>query len=272
MIEVRVRMQSDLIFDVGLHKGEDSEFYLKKGFRVVGIDASPDLCAIARQRLANYVESGRLTVVNAAIVEKSGPVKFFANDSNSVWGTASEKWARRNDRVGAGSKEITVEGINLREILSGFGVPYFMKIDIEGSDFLCLKALTEFTDRPKFLSIEWPDFWRELREQFKLLEALGYSRFKIVRQGHVPRQTCPYPALEGSYVEHRFEYGSSGLFGEEAPGSWRDEKDVLREYRRLVLRNALLGRDSLLNRFSLGRHLVNRIAPDVSWYDTHAAA
>ena len=27
----------DLIYDVGMHKGEDTEFYLSKGFRVIAL-------------------------------------------------------------------------------------------------------------------------------------------------------------------------------------------------------------------------------------------
>ena len=38
---------SDLIMDVGMHRGEDAEFYLKKGFRVVGVEANPELVADA---------------------------------------------------------------------------------------------------------------------------------------------------------------------------------------------------------------------------------
>ena len=29
----------DLLYDVGMHRGEDAEFYLRKGFRVIGFDA-----------------------------------------------------------------------------------------------------------------------------------------------------------------------------------------------------------------------------------------
>jgi 16S rRNA A1518/A1519 N6-dimethyltransferase RsmA/KsgA/DIM1 with predicted DNA glycosylase/AP lyase activity len=32
----------DLIYDVGMHHGEDTEFYLRKGFRVVAFEADPD--------------------------------------------------------------------------------------------------------------------------------------------------------------------------------------------------------------------------------------
>ena len=37
------RKHYDLIYDVGMHKGEDTEFYLSKGFKVVGFEADPDL-------------------------------------------------------------------------------------------------------------------------------------------------------------------------------------------------------------------------------------
>ena len=34
-------LNNDLIFDIGFHTGLDSEFYLRKGFRVVGVEARP---------------------------------------------------------------------------------------------------------------------------------------------------------------------------------------------------------------------------------------
>ena len=44
----------NLIYDVGLHKGEDAEFYLHKGFRVVAFEADPDLIAFCRERLKKF--------------------------------------------------------------------------------------------------------------------------------------------------------------------------------------------------------------------------
>jgi hypothetical protein len=65
-----------LIYDVGLHLGEDAEFYLKKGFRVLGIEAVADHCAQARERLRQYLDSGQLTILNVAITDRSGPTRF----------------------------------------------------------------------------------------------------------------------------------------------------------------------------------------------------
>jgi hypothetical protein len=33
-------------------------------------------------------------------------------------------------------------------------MPYYLKIDIEGADLLCLKALEKFEEKPKYISIE----------------------------------------------------------------------------------------------------------------------
>ena len=46
-----------LIYDVGMHKGEDSDFYLKKGFRVVGFEADPDLAELCRQRFSKQIKT-----------------------------------------------------------------------------------------------------------------------------------------------------------------------------------------------------------------------
>ena len=43
----------DLIYDVGLHIGQDTAFYLEKGFRVVAIEANPVLAHQVAVRFAH---------------------------------------------------------------------------------------------------------------------------------------------------------------------------------------------------------------------------
>ena len=95
----------DLIYDVGLHKGEDAEFYLRKGFRVVGFEADPDLIASCRERLSEFIDSGQLMLVEGAIVDPGSidankrTVKFFKNCDVSVWGTVFADWVHRKLKV-----------------------------------------------------------------------------------------------------------------------------------------------------------------------------
>src|SRR5258705_4089288 len=42
-----------LIYDVGAHEGQDTAFYLKKGFKVVAIEASPQLSAKLSEKFSD---------------------------------------------------------------------------------------------------------------------------------------------------------------------------------------------------------------------------
>jgi FkbM family methyltransferase len=264
-------MQRDLIYDVGFHRGEDTEFYLAKGFKVVAIEAHPALYQAGLQKFTHAIESGRLVLLNVAVAETSGPISFFESD-NDVWGSIRRDTAQRNERLGAGWREITVEGMQFGEILRQFGIPYYMKVDIEGADLLCLKALAELDDRPQYISVEAEvDALSGIRQEIAALRSLGYVKFKIVRQGHVPLQSCPFPAREGQFVEHKFPYGSSGMFGEEAPGQWLSGDQAVERYRKIVRVQRLFGDKGWIRRLPLGNKITNVLQPDVSWYDTHAS-
>jgi len=71
---------SDLIYDIGMHEGEDSKFYLAKGFRVVAVEADPLLCEQAADRLGQFIQSGQLTIVNRAIAPTRGPIILYRCD------------------------------------------------------------------------------------------------------------------------------------------------------------------------------------------------
>ncbi len=47
----------DLIYDVGLHRGEDAEFYLRKGFRVVAFEANPDLIQTCQAQFSDSIRT-----------------------------------------------------------------------------------------------------------------------------------------------------------------------------------------------------------------------
>jgi hypothetical protein len=61
-------------------------------------------------------------------------------------------------------------------ILEKFGIPHYLKIDIEGAEPYCLKHLPR-THLPQYISLEAEDL-----QWLVLLQQLGYSEFKIVDQ------------------------------------------------------------------------------------------
>ena len=261
---------NDLIFDIGMHFGEDAEFYLGKGFRVVGVEADPVHCAAVAERLADHVASGQLIIVNAAIAAQPGRISFYRNLDNSIWGTAEPDWVERNKRLGTRVERIEVEALRVEDVIGAHGMPYYMKIDIEGRDTLCLDGLRAFTDRPKYLSIEASKTdLAEVRAEFDLMHELGYRDFKVVPQHVVAQQVPPKPSREGRYTDWRFREGASGLFGEEAPGEWLDLDRALRAYDPIFRAYRLIGDKPLLpiGRF---RPLLRRFGIEAGWHDTHA--
>ena len=278
----------DLIYDIGAHLGEDSEYYLRKGFRVVAIEADPDLARACRHRLQPFLEQGRLTIVEGAIVEPGAlaagqrSVRFYKNDANSVWGTVRPEWAERNERLGSSSVPINVAVIDLADVMRTHGVPHYMKIDIEGVDRVCVRSLARFRARPDYVSLESDKTsFAAIVGEIGELHALGYDAFQAVEQSAVTMQVPPAPAREGNHVAHRFTEGASGLFGDELPRVWRSKGAVLRQFRAIRLGYCLLGDDGLVNRWRFRGHrrlrrwtarLLRRFTDGEvpGWHDVHA--
>lgn len=269
-----------LIYDVGMHKGQDTDFYLKKGYRVIGFEANPENAAFCRERFAAAVADGRLTIVEGAIAEnftsngKPAKIKFYRNENHSLWGSTSEDWAYRNEVMGTTHEVIDVVAVDFGKCMEQYGVPFYMKADIVGSEVICLRAMLEFENKPDYLSIRSEKvIFRRLEAEFDLLEKLGYSTFKAVRQDF-EKVHVSVPTPEGD-VPYEFEEGASGPFAGESPGEWKARETVLKEYKKVFVLYWLFGDYSFLIQTSRGQKLIAQLERVVrkslpGWYDTHA--
>lgn len=264
-------MKRDLIIDVGFHTGRDSAYYLAKGFRVVAVEANPVLVAKARVEFSEDLAAGRLVLHEVAIADRTGFATFYVSDTHDDWGTASQAFAERNVKMGSTASTITVPTVTFDDILRDAGIPYYLKVDIEGSDDLCVEALRAFDDRPRYISVEAAlTSMEEARSQLDLLAELGYDQFKIVNQALNRGIRLIEPALEGIYVDARFDDTTSGPFGEEAPGEWMDLETTTRRYRGVIRAVRWFGGTTPLYG-TVWHRLFERISGEpVGWYDFHA--
>ena len=201
-----------LIMDIGMNNGRDSLFYLQKGFRVVAIEANPLLVDAASSKLAGYLESGQLIIESSGLGLTEGEFAFYVNLDNDHWSSFDKAWGTRNSTR---YKEITVPCIRPQSLFEKHGIPYYLKIDIEGFDIDVVRALKDFKDRPRFVSIEEHEAF-----YFSELWSAGYRSFKLIDQTRLHEICCPKPPLEGRYVDAVFDGTTSGPFGEETPGDW----------------------------------------------------
>lgn len=60
-------MNKQLIFDIGFHKGEDTRYYLYKGYNVVAVDAAENLIMEGKNMFQKEVESGQLILEHSVV-------------------------------------------------------------------------------------------------------------------------------------------------------------------------------------------------------------
>ena len=161
------------IFDIGLFDGTDTAYYLELG-KVVAVEANPRLVQRGEQRFGAEIKSGRLTVVHAAISTDTTPVELTVSADDL--GASSMFHDRVADRQPAGS--FTAPGLPILDLMKQYGVPEYMKVDIEGADRFCVLHLARDT-RPRYLSFEIGPDVDELLEHVR---SIGYTRFKIINQ------------------------------------------------------------------------------------------
>lgn len=261
-------VQDDLIYDIGAHLGEDSAFYLALGYRVVAIEADPQLAAKLRQRFAGEIAARRLTLIEGAISATAGDVTFHSN-INPALGTTNPAFAACNLRLGLPSREVTVQGVRFEDMLAEYGTPFFLKVDIEGSDRLCVEALKPCGTLPNYLSIETSDWrWTDAVREFELLRQLGYRRFKIVRQGNHGSGT--FVTRSGEQIVFSFDGDSSGPFGAYLRGRWLTMREALWRYFWIFIAIRLRARDRMPGRLLCRIPLVRWLVGWPRWYDTHA--
>ena len=253
---------ADVIFDIGMHNGNDTAYYLHKGYNVIAVEANPVLAQNATTRFSEEITQGRLIVLNVGISDKAGDAEFWICDDNSGWSSFDRSIASRNNSK---HHAIIVKCICYDDIIREYGIPYYMKIDIEGHDHLCIEAL-DFQTAPKFISIEMSheDGDRDLRT----LSELGYSEFMCIRQNDLKAidvhnvdfqnrirlftsYTLKIPLLrkiiwrsryriprDGSW---KFALGTSGPFGHDLKGEWMNYEQVKAVFSKLQEIDRALG-------------------------------
>ncbi|OLD57869.1 MAG: hypothetical protein AUI54_01070 [Acidobacteria bacterium 13_1_40CM_2_56_5] len=243
--EVNYRYDDNLIYDMGVNKGEDTRFYLEKGFRVVGVEANPTIYRRLLHEFRDALNDGTFILLNVGVWKERGTLPFYANLDNDHWSSFSaDHGCRHNTRF----EVVNIPCITIQDLLAEYGVPRYMKIDLEGADKMIVNHLLDVSIKPKFISAEEYGV-KALHD----LHGAGYRAFKIVAQRDKTATIPPSPSKEGHYVYKTFTGYDSGLFGLELQGEWMSYEETVRHYT-----GAVRDTDGLY------------VGPEHEWYDIHA--
>ena len=159
----------NLVYDIGANRGQNLEYYLSKGQRVVAIEPQIDLCNDIEINFRNEVKNKNLIICNKAIVidENLKKVKLYI-DKNKNW-----KSSLLQEDI---EDYVIVKSIVLKKLFEAYGTPDCIKIDVEGYDLEVLKYLKVNGYKPKYLVVEIQN-----KEIFNyLLDNFSYKYFNFV--------------------------------------------------------------------------------------------
>jgi FkbM family methyltransferase len=228
-------VREKLVFDLGANAGQDSAYYLGLGYDVVAVEANPSLAAGLAQRFAAEAAAGRFTLLASGIWSETKTLTFYENLDNDHWSSFDPVYGCRD---GTRFVEHRIPCVRVGALLADFGVPYYMKIDIEGADRHVLVDLQTERQLPAYISVE--EYGVGAVDD---LAALGYTKMALV-----PQRTKPV-----GKDNHRFTGQDSGPIGPDLPYPWLETATF---------------RDHFLR--SVRDEMYRYVGPEHEWFDIHA--
>lgn len=221
-------MVSKLVFDLGFHNGDDTDYYLKKGVKVVAVEANPNLYEKGLTRFKREIETGELVLLNKAIAEKQGEIDFFIHKIKDNWSSCYQSLAESD---GSKSHCIKVQTVTMESLIQKFGKPYYLKVDVEGMDTEVARQLHSLKDKPDFVSFEISK--SEYAGIFAWLHVAGYQGFQLINQQNIVNQkiTPEVNSRESESIEYQFGEHSSGMYALDLDDSkWINYDELLTRY------------------------------------------
>lgn len=163
-----------ILFDIGANKGFYTEANRKKYDTCILVEANPNL---ARELREHYANDSAIEIVHA-IASKHSSETFYISNADTI-STSDIDWVKQS-RFTSDYIWHPIEGIptvSLDTLISKYGVPELIKIDVEGYEYNVLQSLTQ---KVPLLCFEWAEEKKEeILQSIEYLQSLGFSEFQI---------------------------------------------------------------------------------------------
>ncbi len=131
-------------FDIGANIGNRTKIFLKLGAKVIAVEPQRK-CLKLMQNV--YGANNKLVLIQKAVGESEGEAEIMISDANTL-SSLSEEWiaaVRKSGRFSQNTwkdKEL-VKVTTIDMLIRRYGIPSFIKIDVEGFEYQVIKGLTQ---------------------------------------------------------------------------------------------------------------------------------
>lgn len=156
-----------LIFDIGANEGVMTNIFSSLSQRVIAVEPSARNLRILNAKFGNQ---NKVAIFEAAVSDTTGEQIWYEDKKNFAMGTLSPKWNHIKNKEN-NDKQTNISTVTLDNLISRFGQPDYIKIDIEGHEWQALQGLSKPVPCLSFEAI-LPQFLEETVQCIQRLESL----------------------------------------------------------------------------------------------------
>lgn len=168
-----------LVFDIGANRGNMTNFFIGQSEKVICFEPNQELLSHIRNRFKSMIDS-RIFLDSRGLSDKEETKTFKISNADTI-STFSEDWIHNSRFTGSYNwdKLVEVKTTTLDNIIDEYGIPDFIKIDVEGYELEVIQGLTKLLDSTTF-SFEWAEEqYEKMKEIYEHLNNLGYMNFSF---------------------------------------------------------------------------------------------
>lgn len=167
-----------LCFDIGANVGEKTDIFLRLGAKRI-IAVEPDR-KNAKILAVKYKRIPKVTIVEGAVSDRVGTEAMMVEGEGSGFNTLSNKWkdCLENKEVNRWHQKFCfrdrryVSTITLDSLIQSYGVPDFIKVDVEGYELRVIEGLSQKISLICF-EANLPEFLNETIESIRHLRDIN---------------------------------------------------------------------------------------------------
>jgi FkbM family methyltransferase len=134
----------DLCFDIGANNGNRTDIFAHLGAKVISLEPQPSCLEVLKKK---YAKNPNITIVPMAVGKQSGTAEMYISESASTVSTLSTHWIEKTNESGRFSDitwntTLNVTVVTLDELIKQYGMPSFIKIDVEGFECEVISGLS----------------------------------------------------------------------------------------------------------------------------------
>ena len=203
----------DLCFDIGANIGNRVKIFLKLGSKVIAVEPQQECVKVLT---SCFIQNPNFTIVQKALGKTIGNALIYISDGNTV-SSLSREWIEVVKESGRfpgnwwdSGKPVQLSTID--ELIRTYGIPKFIKIDVEGYEFEVIQGLSESITA---LSFEFtPEFSESSFKSLDYLKSLGECKTNF-SQG----ESFTFDLREWISIDEMISYlkqfeGNSKIFGD----------------------------------------------------------